>query len=95
MLHYWLGGVRAEKSETYMAASPTTYVTPDDPPFFLFHGDCDLVVPVDTSIKMHQLLKACEVESQHYVAHRYGHLGTFSDLDWMDKAIEFFDSNLK
>lgn len=94
-LSYWLGGTPAKKTVTFTAASPTTYITPDDPPFFLFHGDFDLVVPVDTSKKMHQLLQACQVESQHCVAQRNGHLGTFSDLDWMDKAIEFFDSKLK
>ena len=94
-LTYWLGGTPTEKSERFTAASPTTYITPDDPPFFLFHGDFDMVVPVDTSKKMHQLLRACKVESHHCVAERNGHLGTFSDLDWMDKAIEFFDSKLK
>ena len=95
ILSYWLGGSPNEKPDTYTDASPTTYVTSDDPPFFLFHGDVDLVVPVDTSKKMHQLLQDRQVESQHFVVKNYGHVGAFSDLHWMDKAIEFFDAELK
>lgn len=94
-LNYWLGGTRKQKPAIFIAASPTTYVTADDPPFFFFHGASDLIVPVDTSRKMHQMLLKCQIHSQHFVAERKGHLGTFSDSASMDRAIEFFDSKLK
>ncbi len=38
-------------------ASPITYVTPDDPPFLLIHGDADPVVPFERSEAMHTALK--------------------------------------
>ena len=37
-LAYWLGGTPAEKPDAYREASPTNYVTADDPPMFFFHG---------------------------------------------------------
>jgi len=38
-------------------ASPITYVTSDDAPFLLVHGDADPVVPYEYSVKMHAALK--------------------------------------
>ena len=95
VLSYWLGGTRNQNTSVYFVASPTTYVTPDDPPFFLYHGDGDWLVPVDSSQKLHRRLLETQVPSQHFIAKSSGHVSTFSDLTWMDKAIEFFDSNLK
>jgi len=37
VLAYWLGGSPKQKPKTYRAASPTTFVTADDPAFFFFH----------------------------------------------------------
>lgn len=93
-LSYWLGGTRKKEVEKYKAASPTTYVTSDDPPFFFFHGDLDMVVSCETSLILHRLLQKSNVPSQHFLATGAGHLGTFSELEWMEKAIEFFDANL-
>lgn len=95
VLSYWLGGSRSDQPETYRAASPVTYISPDDPPFYFFHGGADLLVPVESSQKLHQALLRSNVASQHAIAKRSGHLGTFSDLDWMDRSIEFFDKHLK
>ena len=95
VLTYWLGGSREKKPEAYRLASPTTFVTADDPPFFFYHGDSDFLVPMESSKKLHQLLLDTKVDSQHFVLENTGHLGAFSDLDWMDKAIEFFDRQLK
>lgn len=95
ILNYWLGGTRNERPKTYRAASATSYVTPDDPPFFFFHGELDALVPPQSTRILHELLIKSGVKSQHFVAPNSGHLGTFSDLDWMDKAIEFFDRHLK
>ncbi len=95
LLTYWLGGTRKQIPATYRAASPTTYVSADDPPFFFFHGDSDALVPVESGLELHKRLIDAGVASQHRIAPGGGHLGTFSDLGWMDKAIEFFDENLK
>ena len=38
-LAYWLGDSRQKNPEIYRAASPTTYITADDPPFYFFQGN--------------------------------------------------------
>jgi len=50
----FLGGTLAEKPEAYRLASPVTYVTPDDPPLLMVHGDSDRVVPYAQSVTMQQ-----------------------------------------
>ncbi|MEM7782335.1 MAG: alpha/beta hydrolase [Planctomycetota bacterium] len=95
ILAYWLGGSKNDKPEIYRSASPTSFVTPDDPPFFFFHGESDLIVPPSSSLKLHEALKQSGVETQYHVAEGYGHIGTFSDLSWIDPIIQFFDRHLK
>ena len=95
VLKYWLGGSPNQKPDVYRDASPTTYVSADDPPFFIFHGESDLIVPVSSSQLFHETLEKSGVPTQHYVAKGAGHFSTFSDLMWMEKAIDFFDIHLK
>ncbi|MFK7766445.1 MAG: alpha/beta hydrolase fold domain-containing protein [Mariniblastus sp.] len=95
VLMYWLGGTKKQKPKTFRAASPMTFVTPDDPPFYLFHGQSDFVVPRDTAKNMHNRLLAVGIESKYDVAKGSGHVATFSDLTWMNNAIVFFDKHLK
>ncbi|MET0337829.1 MAG: alpha/beta hydrolase [Caulobacter sp.] len=45
------------------AASPITYVDPDDPPFLLIHGEADKVVPASQSIAFAKALKYAGVPS--------------------------------
>jgi acetyl esterase/lipase len=49
---------------TYREASPITYVTPDDPPLLLIHGDADQVVPFAQSQVMLAALEAKGVEAR-------------------------------
>ena len=95
VLSYWLGGSPIQKPDAYRTASPTTYVSADDPAFFLFHGTADLIVPASSSLKLHQTLEKTGISTQHYKAEGNGHFSTFSDIGWMEKAIEFFDDHLK
>ena len=94
-LSYWLGGSRDQKPETYRAASPTTFVSADDPAFFFFHGDSDLLVPASSPQALHDLLEKAGVKSEFHTAKKGGHLGTFTDIRWMEQAIVFFDKHLK
>lgn len=41
----YIGGAIQENKDKCLLASPTTYVDPSDPPFLIFHGDKDRVVP--------------------------------------------------
>jgi acetyl esterase/lipase len=40
-----VGGPIRDNPDKVARANPITYVTPDDPPFFIVHGDADLLVP--------------------------------------------------
>ena len=40
-----VGGPIRDNAEKVARANPVTYVTPDDPPFFIVHGDADVLVP--------------------------------------------------
>lgn len=57
-------GGRADDEETYRAASPITYVTADDPPILLVHGDADETVPFRQSELIFAALQAHGVASR-------------------------------
>jgi acetyl esterase/lipase len=44
-----IGGPIQERRELVKSANPVTYVTADDPPFFIIHGTRDLTVPYHQS----------------------------------------------
>ncbi len=50
--------------QNFVADSPITYVTPDDPPFLLIHGDKDGVVPYEQSQLMYERLVQANVPAQ-------------------------------
>jgi hypothetical protein len=45
-------GTEKEKPELYRKASPIFYVSKDDPPLLLVHGEEDDLIPFDQSIRM-------------------------------------------
>lgn len=94
-LDYWLGGSRASKPETYRQASPITYITNDDPPFYFFHGTDDWVVPKSSSRAMHEMLTEQSIPSQYQPYENYGHFALFSHIDALDPVIEFFNETLE
>jgi len=60
----FLGGSFAERPDLYRKASPVSYVTGDAPPFLLFHGRKDELVPVDQSIRLAEKLKNAGVPAR-------------------------------
>ena len=44
--------------------SPILFVSPDDPPTLLIHGDADRLVPISHSQRIHEAFKAAGVESE-------------------------------
>lgn len=58
-----LGGPADEKAAEAVAASPITYVTPDDPPFLTGHGTADARVAYRHAELLHEALKAAKVGS--------------------------------
>lgn len=76
-------------------ANPITYVTKDDPPILIMHGDMDISVPVHQSELFYKALKKAGVDATFYVVKGGGH--GFRDAkndtaeDLSNMAIDFFD----
>jgi len=51
-----LGGHPQDIPDMYQLASPPTYVHPGNPPTLLFHGNQDVLVPVDATCTLHTKL---------------------------------------
>lgn len=91
-------------------ASPITYVTPDDPPFLLIHGDADPVVPYEWSERMLAALQGAGVEASLMTVPGGGHGPRFESTvivdgkrtrklpdnppDYIGAMIEWFDKHL-
>ena len=89
----------------YQEASPLTYVTRDDPPTLLLHGDADDVVPFQHAVAFHAALEKTGVASKLVTIPRGTHGGTFGlatgasrPADWPDymgEMVRWFDQHLK
>lgn len=92
----FLGASFADKSDVYQRASPITYVTKDAPPFLLFHGTEDELVPVDQSKRLAQKLKSFGVPVQLVLLEGEHH--GFTDAknqESMKKMMDFLAERLK
>ena len=58
-----LGGPAEQNKTKAMAASPITYVSKDDPPFLIIHGENDFMVPASQGELLATALKAAGVET--------------------------------
>jgi acetyl esterase/lipase len=96
-----LGNVPAsEVPAALKAASPITYVSPDDPPFLIVHADNDAIVPVGQSVALADALKAAGVPTTLVVVHGGGHSleepgGQPTPKEIEDLVVEFFVKELK
>jgi acetyl esterase/lipase len=57
----------------FFDASPVNYVTPDDPPILIFHGNLDETVPPLQSKMLFKALQAEGVPSEYVVVKKAGH----------------------
>ena len=74
----------------YEAASPVSHITPQAPPFFLFHGRWDALVPVHHSTDFQAALAARGVYAEMVLLEYRGHGLTFFLNDTaMDAAVSF------
>ncbi|MCX6377518.1 MAG: prolyl oligopeptidase family serine peptidase [Armatimonadetes bacterium] len=89
-----IGGIIWENPEACRKASPITYVTKDDAPFLIMHGDKDDVVPLNQSEAFHEALKKAGVETTLLVIKDAGH-GFPGRLDLGKPVADFFDKHLK
>lgn len=77
------------------AANPITYVTADDPPFDIFHGDNDPIVPTNQSQLLDQALKKSGVKSTLTIVPSADHppKQTYQAAR-LDAVARFFGANL-
>lgn len=95
-------GDHPKPSEAYTLGSPVTYVSKDDPPFLIIHGDKDDTVPIQQSESFYENLRTNGVPVQFLVVKNAGHGfypgdTSFSpDLATITRTIaDFFDQHLK
>ena len=77
LIRQLIGAPRAEAPEAYRAASPIEHVHADAPPFFLFHGALDQLVPFEHAEVLHEALLAHGVHSELYRMRLRGHVSAF------------------
>jgi acetyl esterase/lipase len=74
--------------------SPIYYITPDDPPTLIIHGDKDNLVPLQQSETFIAKLKAAGVEGKLVVKKGGGH-GWPDILSDVNQLVDWFDQHLK
>jgi acetyl esterase/lipase len=89
-----LGSPILKSQDAAKAASPITYVSKDDPPFLIIHGDKDMTVPFDQSEKLTKALKASGVDVLFIKVEGGGH-GGFRNPEVFKRVRQFFDKNLR
>jgi dipeptidyl aminopeptidase/acylaminoacyl peptidase len=84
-------GVLADKfSDLYAKASPVTYVTKDDPPILLIHGEKDEVIPLQQSELLDAKLTEVGVPHTLKIIEGVGHDGSWDE----EEIFRFLDGIL-
>lgn len=99
-IYYVFGELAGRSTPRMIAASPVTYITPDDPPFLILHGDQDGVVPLDQAETLHARLSEAGVASTLVIVHNGNHGLQGKDASPTPEEIsamilEFLEENLK
>jgi acetyl esterase/lipase len=91
-----IGGAVLENKAKAARVNPITYVSKDDPPFLIVHGDQDPTVPMNQSQLLFQALKKTGVSAHFHTIHGAGHGGPgFAGQDISGMVAAFFDARLK
>jgi acetyl esterase/lipase len=91
-----VGGPIQTKKELAAKANPITFVTKDDPPVLMLHGDKDPLVPLAQSELLLDSLKKAGVEAELVVVKGNGHGGPgFASVENQEKIAKFFEKHLK
>jgi acetyl esterase/lipase len=89
-----IGGLAQDNPEKAAKANPITYITKDDPPFLIIHGDKDPLVPHHQSELLEAALKKAGVPVTFYTVKGGGH-GGFKDPNVPKLTRDFFEKTLK
>lgn len=88
-----IGGPIQQNPDKAKRANPITYVSKDDPPFLLMHGDRDPLVPHHQSELLAAALKGTGVDATLHTVKGAGH--GFGGPEVMRRVEAFFDKHLK
>ena len=88
-----LGGPLEKDKAKAIAASPIHYVSKDDPPFLIVHGEADRVVPAEQSQRFYEELRKAGVNATLKILPQVGHQAVL--MDAVKDAEVFFDATLK
>ena len=91
-----IGGPLQQNKEKAEEANPIRYVTQDAPPFFIAHGDADLLVPCNQSELLFDALQKAQDQVTFYKIAGAGHGDPAFDSVMMRAAVlAFLDKYLK
>jgi dipeptidyl aminopeptidase/acylaminoacyl peptidase len=91
-----IGGALQENKEKAAKANPIAYVSRDDPPFLILHGDKDGAVPFSQSELLVEALTKAGVEATLVPLKGAGHGGpAFAAPEMREKIVAFFSKHLK
>ena len=88
-----LGGPLQTMTTQAKRANPITYVSADDPPFLIVHGDKDPLVPLQQSRELNMALTEAGVDTELVVVQGGGH-GGFKGAEHNDRVLAFFKAKL-
>ncbi len=88
-----IGGPIQENKDKVARANPITYVTKDDPPFLIVHGDEDATVPAHQAELLNEALKNVGVETKLHLVKGAGHAVGGREVNAL--IVAFFDKHLK
>lgn len=89
-----IGRENLQHSARIQQANPISYVSGDDPPFLIVHGDQDTVVPLQQSQILHRALKDKGVNARLVTVRGAGHVGGFVGEHYQ-MVVSFFDAHLR
>lgn len=91
-----IGGPIQDHSDRCALANPITYIDAGEPPFRIFHGSADPLVPLCQSDALHQSLEAVGTPSAYTVIEGGGHgpAGVVG-REHLDVMIDFFTATLR
>jgi acetyl esterase/lipase len=91
-----IGGAVLKNKDAAARLNPITYVTKDDPPFLIIHGDKDRTVPINQSQLLFEALKKAGVSVRFHTIHGAGHgRPGFGAPEIETMVRSFFDMQLK
>jgi acetyl esterase/lipase len=91
-----LGCTLPECPEKATEVSPITYVSSDDPPILIMHGDQDNTVPYHQSVELDLAYQAIDHDCTFLTLQGAGHGGAqFNSQQTITQVTEFFNQHLK